>query len=76
MLQRTFHQIRESWFSANVVSLRVKADGTGILVIDDETKEIQQGSVVYIRKGQKYTVKSITVLHFVEILMDDKLIEE
>lgn len=51
-------------------------DGTGILAIDDETKKIQQGDVVYIRKGQKHAVKAITDLHFVEVQMGDRVIEE
>lgn len=51
-------------------------DGTGILVIDEETKKIQQGDVVYIRKGQKHAVKAITDLHFVEVQMGDRVIEE
>lgn len=51
-------------------------EGKGILVIDGETKEIQQGDVVYIRKVQKHAVKAITDLHFVEVQMADKLVEE
>lgn len=51
-------------------------EGKGILVIDGETKEIQQGDVVYIRKGQKHAVKALTDLHFVEVQMGDRLVEE
>ena len=50
-------------------------EGTGILVIDSETKNIQRGDVVYIRKGQKHAVKAITDLYFVEVQMGDMLTE-
>lgn len=51
-------------------------EGTGILVIDGETREVQQGDVVYIRKGQKHAVKAVTDLHFVEVQMGDVLEEK
>lgn len=51
-------------------------EGTGIWVIDGETKEVQQGDVEYIRKGQKHAVKSLTDLHFVEVQMGDVLEEK
>jgi mannose-1-phosphate guanylyltransferase len=51
-------------------------EGTGILVIDGKMKEVQQGDVVYIRKGQKHAVKALTDLHFVEVQMGDRLVEE
>ena len=46
-------------------------EGTGTLVIDDETKDIQQGDVVYIRKGQMYTVKAVTDLHFINVQIEN-----
>lgn len=51
-------------------------EGTGILVIDGETREVQQGDVVYIRKGQKHAVKAVTDLHFVEVQIGDILEEK
>ena len=45
-------------------------------MIDGKMKEVQQGDVVYIRKGQKHAVKALTDLHFVEVQMGDRLVEE
>ena len=49
---------------------------TGKLVLDGKVTDIKNGDVVYIRKGQKHAVKALTDLHFVEVQMGDRLIEE
>ncbi len=51
-------------------------DGIGKLVIDGKITDVKSGDVVYIRKGQKHAAKAITDLHFVEVQMGDRLIEE
>lgn len=50
-------------------------DGTGILVIDGEEREVKCGDVVHIRKGQKHAVKALTDLHFIEVQTGDVLEE-
>ena len=51
-------------------------DGTGRLVLDEEVREVKAGDVVFIRKGQKHAVKALTDLHFIEVQLGDKLVEE
>lgn len=51
-------------------------DGSGKLVLDGKVTDVKNGDVVYIHKGQKHAVKAVTDLHFVEVQMGDRLIEE
>lgn len=51
-------------------------DGTGKLVLDGKVTDVKSGDVVFIRKGQKHAVKAVTDLHFIEVQMGDRLVEE
>lgn len=50
--------------------------GTGCLVLDEEVREVKNGDVFFIRKGQKHAVKALTDLHFIEVQLGDELTEE
>lgn len=51
-------------------------DGMGLVVIDGLSREIKQGDVIHIRKGQKHAVKAFTDLHIVEVQIGNMLAEE
>lgn len=51
-------------------------DGIGKLVLDGNVKEVRKGDVVFIRKRQKHAIKAVTDLHFIEVQIGDRLVEE
>ncbi len=51
-------------------------DGEGLLVLDGETKKIERGETVCIKKEVKHAVKAITDLLFIEVQSGIRLIEE
>lgn len=51
-------------------------DGTGCFVLDGETKMLQAGDTVYIRKGQKHAIKAVTELDFIEQQIGNNLTDD
>ena len=51
-------------------------DGKGILVLNDEIKNIQYGDVIFIKKGDKHSLKAIEDLHFIEVWIGEELLED
>lgn len=51
-------------------------NGSGILVIDGETRKVNRGDFVYINKGQKHSIKALDELHIIEVQIGDELMEE
>lgn len=51
-------------------------DGIGRLVLDGKTREVRKGDVVNISKGQKHALMALTELHFIEVQIGEKLVEE
>ena len=51
-------------------------NGHGYLLIDGQIKQIKSGDYVYIKAGQKYSVKAISELHIIEVQMGKDISEE
>ena len=51
-------------------------DGIGRLALDGKTREVRKGDVVNISKGQKHALMALTELHFIEVQIGEKLMEE
>lgn len=51
-------------------------EGRGLLVTNGETRLVNQGDVVHIRKGEWHAVKALSDLHIIEVQMGDALVEE
>ena len=51
-------------------------NGSGHLLIDGQTKQINSGDYVYIKVGQKYAVKAINELHIIEVQTGKDISEE
>ena len=45
-------------------------------MIDGQIKQIKSGDYVYIKAGQKYSVKAISELHIIEVQMGKDISEE
>ena len=51
-------------------------DGKGVLMLNDEEKEVNVGDVITIKKGDKHALRAITNLHFVEVQIGDEISED
>lgn len=51
-------------------------DGTGVFILDNETRKLESGDVVCICEGQKHVVKAITDLYLVEVQIGELTSEE
>ena len=50
--------------------------GTGELVVDDQTKKVERGDIINIKKEQKHKITAISDLHIIETQIGEELIEE
>lgn len=50
-------------------------EGSGILVLDGQVRNVCKGDVVHITKGQMHAIKAVTDLHILEVQMGDFLDE-
>ena len=51
-------------------------DGTGIFILDGVEKNVKQGDVLIIKKGQKHMLKAIEDLHFIEVQYGEEISED
>ena len=50
--------------------------GKGLLLINDNVREVNAGESIIINKEDKYSIKAIDELHIIEVQIGDELIEE
>lgn len=50
--------------------------GKGVLLLNDNTREVAAGDSVIIKKEDRYSIKAIDELHIIEVQIGDELIEE
>ena len=50
-------------------------DGKGILVLNDEMRKVKCGDVIFIKNGDKHSLKAIEDLHFIEVQIGEELLE-
>lgn len=48
-------------------------DGSGILVLDGQVRNIQRGDIIHIGKGHRYAVKAVSNLQIIEVQTGDRL---
>lgn len=51
-------------------------DGKGIFILDGIKKEVRKGDVQIIEIGQWHTLKAIETIHFIEVQIGEKLMED
>jgi len=51
-------------------------DGEGELLMEDSIRDVRRGDVVRVAKGQKHAIHAITDLHFIEVQIGGRLVEE
>ena len=49
--------------------------GKGSVVLNDTTKEVNVGDVIYIKKGDWHSLKAVKDLHFIEVQIGDEVSE-
>lgn len=50
--------------------------GKGLLLINDNIREVNAGESIIINKEDKYSIKAIDELHIIEVQIGDELTEE
>lgn len=51
-------------------------EGKGLFVLNDVVKEVKSGDVLYIKKGDKHSLKALEDLHFIEVQIGEELDED
>lgn len=50
--------------------------GEGEFLLDDVTTKVERGDSIYIKQGQKHSIRALTELHIIEVQIGDELIED
>ena len=50
-------------------------EGTGLVVVDDEVRQVGRGDVIVIERLQKHCIKAITELEIIEVQLGTELVE-